>query len=59
MSELMTTICNSIIAILTAISQFDITHIDPNRLAQAAQVTADLARIIYTAINIAVVVLGV
>lgn len=59
MEQIMTTICNSIIAILTAISQFDITQIDPNRLAQAAQVTADLARIIYTAINIALVVLGV
>ena len=59
MEQIMTAICDGIIAILTAISQFDITQIDPNRLAQAAQVTADIARIIYTAINIAVVVLGV
>lgn len=59
MEQIMTALCDGIIAILTTISQFDITQIDPNRLAQAAQVTADMARIIYTAINIAVVVLGV
>ncbi|MBQ6264931.1 MAG: hypothetical protein IJK60_05720 [Clostridia bacterium] len=59
MEQIITALCDGIIAILTAISKFDITQIDPNRLAQAAQVTADVARIIYTAINIAVVVLGV
>lgn len=58
MSELMTTICNSIIAILTAISQFDITLVDPQRLAMSAQVIADTARIIYRAVNIAIVVFG-
>lgn len=52
MEQLMTTICNSIIAILTALSQFDIMAVDQNKLAQAAEVTAYLGRAVYHAIRI-------
>ena len=51
MSEIMKTICNSIIAILTAVSQFDIMAVDQNKLAQAAEVTAYLGRAVYHAIR--------
>jgi len=59
MAELMTTICNSIIVILTAISQFDIMAVDPQRLAFAAQIIADTARILVNAVSIFRVVAGV
>ena len=47
---------NSIIAILTAIAQFDITQVDPNKLAMAAQIQADLGRIAYHAIRVITVI---
>ena len=47
MEQLMTTICNSIIAILTAISQFDIMAVDNNKLAVAAEVMAYCGRAVY------------
>ena len=58
MNEIMETICNSIIAILTAISQFDITAVNPQKLAYAAQVIADMGRIVYRIINILIVIYG-
>lgn len=53
MNEIMETICNSIIAILTAVSQFDIMSVDQNKLAQAAEVAAYLGRAVYHLIHIA------
>lgn len=57
MEQIMTAICNSIIAILTAISQFDIMSVDQNKLAQAAEVTAYLGRAVYHLIRITEIVI--
>ena len=54
----MTTICNSIIAILTAISHIDITQIDQNKLAEMGQIIADSARVVYRFIEILIVIFG-
>ena len=53
MDELMTTICNSIIAILTALSEFDIMAVNPNKLAVLAEATAYIGRAVYHLIRIA------
>ena len=53
MEQILETLCNSIIAILTALSQFDIMAVDQNKLAQAAEVTAYLGRAVYHLIRIA------
>lgn len=58
MEQLMTTICNSIIAILTAISHIDITQIDQNKLAEMGQIIADSARVVYRFIEILIVIFG-
>lgn len=58
MEQIMTALCDGIIAILTAISQFDITQIDQNRLAETGQIIADSARVVYRFIEILIVIYG-
>ena len=58
MEQIMTAICDSIIAILTAISQFDIMAVDQTRLAEFGQIFADAGRIVYRFIEILIVVFG-
>ena len=58
MNEIMETICNSIIAILTALSQFDITQVNTQRLAEFAQIFADMGRAVFRFVNVLIVVFG-
>lgn len=58
MEQVMTAICNSIIAILTAVSQFDIMAIDQARLAELGQVVADCSRMVIRFVEIFIVVFG-
>lgn len=59
MNELLEALANSFVAILAAIAQFDIMAVDPQRLAFAAQIIADTARILVNAVSIFRVVTGV
>lgn len=52
MEQVMTAICNSIIAILTAVSRFDIMAVDQNKLAVLAEATAYLGRAVFHLIRI-------
>ena len=58
MEQVMTTICNSIIAILTAVSQFDITQVNTQRLAEFAQIFADMGRAVFRFVNVLIVIFG-
>ena len=58
MEQILTTLCDSICLILEAISRFDLSQVDPNRLAEIGQVYADMGRIVYTFINVLVVIFG-
>lgn len=56
MEQIFEAICNSIYLILEAISKFDITKVDTQRLAIAGQLTADAVRIVYRFIDILIVI---
>ena len=58
MEQIVQSMCNAIIVILTAVSQFDITKINPNKLAMLGQVVADAGRVIYIGIALIVKLLG-
>ena len=57
MEQILEALCNSIIAILTAISQFDIMAVDQNKLAVLAEATAYLGRAVYHLIRIVEIVI--
>ena len=58
MEQILEAICNSIYLILEAVSKFDIMAVDQQRLAEAAQMAADAARIVYRFIDILIVIFG-
>ena len=57
MEQVMTAICNSIIAILTVVSQFDIMAVDTQKLAVLGEATAYVGRAVYHLIRITEIVI--